>query len=113
MTQASPGFLLHLRLFLEGIEIPVISAGVTATIGSGATATIDIVPDDTLDQILPRTTVHLFYLDCLRFRRRVAVLQLMNSINCYLLEKYLAFHPARQVWVHVLLASTAWIFLIR
>jgi hypothetical protein len=68
MTQSAPGFLLHLRLFLEGIEVPVISAGVTATIGSGATATIDIVPDDTLDQILPRTTVHLFYLDSFAFK---------------------------------------------
>jgi hypothetical protein len=63
MSQAAPGFLLHLRLFLEGIEVPVISASVTATIGSGATATVEIIPDDTVDQILPRTTVHIFYLD--------------------------------------------------
>lgn len=63
MSQAAPGFLLHLRLFLEGIEVPVISASVNATIGSGATATVEIIPDDTVDQILPRTTVHIFYLD--------------------------------------------------
>lgn len=63
MSQAAPGFLLHLRLFLEGIEVPVISASVNAAIGSGATATVEIIPDDTVDQILPRTTVHIFYLD--------------------------------------------------
>jgi hypothetical protein len=67
MSQAAPGFLLHLRLFLEGIEVPVISASVNATIGSGATATVEIIPDDTVDQILPRTTVHIFYLDSFAF----------------------------------------------
>jgi hypothetical protein len=69
MSQAAPGFLLHLRLFLEGIEVPVISASVNSTIGSGATATVDIIPDDSVDLILPRTTVHIFYLDSFEFSR--------------------------------------------
>jgi hypothetical protein len=63
------GFYLDLRLFLEGIQVPVIGASVTATIGSPASATIEIVPDDSLDLLLPRTVVHLFYLDHMAFRR--------------------------------------------
>jgi hypothetical protein len=66
--QSAPGFLLHLRLFLEGIEIPVIGASVTASIGSPASANIDIIPGDMVDLLLPRTTVHLFYLDYVAFR---------------------------------------------
>jgi hypothetical protein len=52
MMQSAPGFLLHLRLFLEGIEVPVIGASVSASIGGAATANIDIVPGDLVD-LLP------------------------------------------------------------
>jgi len=68
MMQSAPGFLLHLRLFLEGIEVPVIGASVSASIGGAATANIDIVPGDLVDLLLPRTTVHLFYLDYIAFK---------------------------------------------
>jgi hypothetical protein len=64
---SAPALHLHLRLFLEGIEVPVISAGVTTQIGSAATANIQVVPDDTLLEILPRTVVHLFVLDSIEF----------------------------------------------
>jgi hypothetical protein len=63
------GLYLDLKLFLEGIEVPVIGASVTATIGSPASANIEIVPDDSLDMLLPRTVVHLFYLDSILFRK--------------------------------------------
>jgi hypothetical protein len=67
--QASPGLYLRLRVFLEGIEIPVIGASVSAAVGSAATASIDVIPDDSLDLLLPRTTVHIFYLDSLMFHQ--------------------------------------------
>lgn len=57
------GQLLHLRLFLEGIEVPVIAATVTAQIGSPSTAQIELVATDRTLELLARTTVHLFYLD--------------------------------------------------
>lgn len=62
------GYYLDLKLFLEGIEVPVIGASVTASVGSPASANIDIVPDDSLDMLLPRTVVHLFYLDHVQFK---------------------------------------------
>jgi hypothetical protein len=64
---SSPGFHLHLRLFLEGLEVPVIGASVTTQIGSAATANIQVVPDDALLELLPRTVVHLFVLDSMEF----------------------------------------------
>jgi hypothetical protein len=55
--------LLNLRLFLEGIEVPVISASVVNSIGSPATANIEIVGDPKVLQFAPRTMVHLFVYD--------------------------------------------------
>jgi len=63
MSRYGSGQRLHLRLFLEGLEVPVISASVTASEGAGATAQIEVVPTDRGLEFLPRTTVHLFYLD--------------------------------------------------
>lgn len=60
MTRASP---LGLRLFLEGIEVPVISAQVQMQPNSPASASIQIVPTNAGLSLLPRTLVHLFYLD--------------------------------------------------
>jgi hypothetical protein len=54
---------LSLRLFLEGEEIPVISASVSSNINAPATATIQIVPLDEAMDFKPRTMVHLFFLD--------------------------------------------------
>jgi hypothetical protein len=58
--RASP---LGLRLFLEGIEVPVISAQVNIAPDQPATAAIQIIPTDMALALLPRTLVHLFYLD--------------------------------------------------
>lgn len=54
---------LHLRLFLEGIEVPVISAQVQANLNAPATASIQVVPTDKLFELKPRTLVHLFFYD--------------------------------------------------
>lgn len=59
-TKVSP---LGLRLFLEGIEVPVISASVTVQPDMPATAAIQIIPTDMGLHFLPRTLVHLFFLD--------------------------------------------------
>jgi hypothetical protein len=60
MSTAAP---LGLRLFLEGIEVPVIAAQVQSQADVSANAAIQIVPTDAALNFLPRTTVHLFYLD--------------------------------------------------
>lgn len=54
---------LGLRLFLEGVEVPVISAAVSVQPDVPATASIQIIPTDMGLHLLPRTLVHLFYLD--------------------------------------------------
>ncbi len=54
---------LGLRLFIEGIEVPVIAASVRAAIMQGAQATITIPASDAVHDILPRSLVHLFYYD--------------------------------------------------
>jgi len=54
---------LHLRLFLEGEEVPVIAAQVSINTSSPATASIQIIPLDEGMDFLPRTMVHLFFLD--------------------------------------------------
>lgn len=59
-TQAAP---LALRLIMEGIEIPVVSAQVSIAPGAPASAAIQIVPTDTGLLLLPRTFVQLFFLD--------------------------------------------------
>jgi hypothetical protein len=59
-TKVAP---LGLRLFLEGIEVPAISAQVTIQQDRPATAAIQVIPTDMAMNLLPRTLVHLFYLD--------------------------------------------------
>lgn len=58
---------LHLRLFMEGFEVPVIGASVTASVGAPASASIQLVPSNRLTTLLPRTMVHLFFLDSKQF----------------------------------------------
>jgi hypothetical protein len=60
VTVAKP---LRLRLFLEGVEVPVIAAQVTAGINAPSTASVQVVPLDEVMDFRPRTMVHLFYLD--------------------------------------------------
>lgn len=59
-TRVAP---LGLRLFLEGVEVPVIAANVTVQPDMPAAAAIQVIPTDMGLNLLPRTLVHLFYLD--------------------------------------------------
>lgn len=54
---------LHLRLFLEGVEIPVISAHVQTQKNAAAMASIAIPFNDEALDLRPRTLVHLFFYD--------------------------------------------------
>lgn len=54
---------LNIRLFIEGIEVPVTGATVTAQVMSPAQASIVIPATDAVHGILPRSVVHLFYYD--------------------------------------------------
>lgn len=54
---------LHLRLFLEGIEVPVISAAVSIQMNAPAACSVQVVPLDEGMNLKPRTMMHLFFLD--------------------------------------------------
>jgi hypothetical protein len=54
---------LHLRLFLEGIEIPIISAMVQITINQPAVCSVQIVPLDEINEFKPRSLIHVFFYD--------------------------------------------------
>lgn len=60
---AGVGERVGLRLFLEGIEIDVVGATVTVGVNRPSEATIEVPNLDSLFQLAPRTTVHLFYED--------------------------------------------------
>lgn len=51
---------IKLRLFLEGVECPVISASVTQALREPARASIEVPADPAVNQLSPRTMVHLF-----------------------------------------------------
>lgn len=57
------GKRLRLRLFLEGIEVPIISANVRSAPNSPTAASIQIPPLAEGTRFFPRTLVHLFFLD--------------------------------------------------
>lgn len=54
---------LRIRLFLEGVEIPVIAANVQAVPNSPMVASIQIPPLAEGTRLFPRTLVHLFFWD--------------------------------------------------
>lgn len=54
---------LHLRLFIENIEVPVIGALVSASENSPAVAQIEMVPAHSALDLAPRSKVLLFFLD--------------------------------------------------
>ena len=60
---AATGQRLRLRLFLEGIEVPVIAAQITSQPNAPLQAAIQIVPHHLATKFYPRTLVHLFFLD--------------------------------------------------
>jgi hypothetical protein len=57
------GQRLGLRLFLEGLEVPCVSAQVQIGINAPATAAIQVVPGDRITELKARTMVHLFFWD--------------------------------------------------
>jgi hypothetical protein len=57
------GQQLGLRLFLEGLEVPVVGAQIQIGINSPATASIQVVPGDKIVELKARTMVHLFFWD--------------------------------------------------
>ena len=63
MSTLGRGHFLHLRLFIEGVEVPVIGAMVTAGENSPATAQVEIVPAGSAMRLLARSKILLFYLD--------------------------------------------------
>jgi len=56
-------YALRLRLFLEGVEVPIISANVQTAPNSPSVASLQVLPLDEGTKLLPRTVVHLFFLD--------------------------------------------------
>lgn len=57
------GHKLGLRLFLEGIEVPVIGASITVAANVPTTCSLQVIATDKILEILPRTLVHLFFYD--------------------------------------------------
>lgn len=57
------GQKLKLRLFLEGIEVPVIGAAIQSGVNAPATSSIQVIPTDRILELKARTMVHLFYWD--------------------------------------------------
>lgn len=53
---------LGLRVYLEGIQIPVVSATITFQDGEPATAQINTLPSAGFQKITPRSMIHIFYL---------------------------------------------------
>ncbi len=60
---ASYGQRLRLRLFLEGVEVPVIAANVQVLPNAPAQCSIQLPPSVEGTRLFPRTLVHLFFLD--------------------------------------------------
>jgi len=57
------GHELGLRLFLEGVETPVIGASIQVAPDTPTAASIQVVATDKILDLLPRTLVHLFFYD--------------------------------------------------
>ena len=57
------GHQLGLRLFLEGVEVPIISAQIQIVGDAPAAATLQIIATDKALELFPRTVVHLFFFD--------------------------------------------------
>lgn len=57
------GQQLGLRLFLEGIEVPVIAAQVQINLNAPATAAVQVVPTDEILNLKARTMLHVFFWD--------------------------------------------------
>lgn len=54
---------LRLRLFAEGVELPIISASIQLSVNAVAVASLQVVPLDSLKYLKPKTMIHVFYFD--------------------------------------------------
>lgn len=54
---------IRLRAFVEGVEVPCVSAVCSAGVGGRASASIQVVPADAALELYPRSLVHLFFYD--------------------------------------------------
>ena len=54
---------LKLRCFLEGIEVPIISANLSSQADSPAQCQVQIPATDKAYEFLPRTLIHVFFRD--------------------------------------------------
>jgi len=54
---------LNLRLFLEGVELPIIAAAVSININAPSVASLQVIPLDEALALKPRTMAHVFFLD--------------------------------------------------
>lgn len=59
----SKGLSLHLRCFLEGVEVPIVSCSVSAAVGGPASAHIELLDSEKGFELLPRTMIHVFFYD--------------------------------------------------
>lgn len=59
----STGIQLTAKMFLEGKEVPFIGATITSTVNQACLAYVDVVPHKTINNIKPKTLVHIFTRD--------------------------------------------------
>ena len=59
----SKGLVTHLRCFIEGVEIPIVSCSVSAAIGGPASAHIELLDSEKGFELLPRSIIHVFFFD--------------------------------------------------
>ncbi len=57
------GSRIHVRMFVDGVELPVSAVGVSFTEGTGSQCSATIISADEMHDILPRALVTIFYLD--------------------------------------------------
>ena len=65
MSQVGMGRPIVARVFLEGIEVPLLSAQVTLQKNAPAQCVLQLPPSELGTELHPRTLVHLFFLDSL------------------------------------------------
>jgi hypothetical protein len=54
---------LNLRLFAEGLEIPIVTAQLKSGYGRAAQVALQVLPTDEVLNLLPKTLLHVFYWD--------------------------------------------------
>lgn len=90
MPKAGP---LGIRLFLEGIEVPIVSAQINIAPSKPVTASIQIVPTDAALAFKPRTLVHLYFLESLMGDQEYGTGKSTDASTAYL--QSLENHPQK------------------